>query len=1059
MPSIKIYPPNQLPEKKLSETQFNIWREELEVYISQEKCFKIFLPGQQYDQWESAEAYSHRIRNLRPEDTLQANGDRNEVDAHMENEEKLSDIRVNLRTVLAIVGKCVAEGHYNSVVRHSTSLNWIYDTIRSDYDIQTKGIHFLNVIELKYDPDRHTPVAYYNEYRTMIVNNLARAGDTIRYKNNENLDEDEKMSPMIEDLILLNVIREIDPRLPLYVKNHYNHKMRDNERIMDFKSDIMVNISTFLSDIDNSDADKNESCLKAIKRMPNRRFSKPTAQPTYYCRMCWLAKLPRGIYTSHNIGDETCSQLSFQDKKKLKETYKLNVIKNEESNDTDEDIAKQFGYSNLSEKSNSDEVTLKEVALINQSLCRNKEFQCGLIKPINSQILTVFVDEKNKIPVHIELDSGASINFCREKEVLDLGFEINYCKQVSKLGDGSSKLESIGEINVIFYRNNWTVHFKAAVCKKLSAPFIGGTVFMQQNEIEQDFANNVIRLFNRKITVEPTDPISLLPTAPLFGVNKVNSINPKTLKLPNKWLLPDQELEMSLPVQMQNEANVAIQSSEINNNPNWPEPDLKCVKNGKIKLINNTLRPIHLGKEVKHCKVLKTVSPTPPDSNYYTYEAQLSLIKDAETNLIKTEHIKCQNARKLIDDAHKQYAAVFNKDLSGGYNDYYGKHVCHLNWASTERPAANKVRVPTYDHGMKLLQQQVMDDLTDQNVLLIPQEHNIEVQTICPSFLQRKRRARDKTKSQLNKHDVRLLINFGPVNERIKPIPIHVPKIDDVLIKLGRWKNIICIDLYNGYFQLKMSKEAIPWLGIQTPFGGMRVIARAGQGLMGMAEEFEELTSKILKEEMQEGICAKIVDDIYIGGENETQAALNYIRILAKFENANIKITPEKTIIFPQSADVLGWVWHEGGTITPSPHRKTALENTTSEQIKTTKDMRSWVGLYKTLHIAAPQLALTLAPFEEAIKGKASNDPFEWTYTLETAFKKAKIALSKLTTLYLPSPEDQLVLEVDAAKTSGTNPIPGIGHVLYAINDNKKKLLDYIQPNLIRVVANGIRVK
>ena len=50
--------------------------------------------------------------------------------------------------------------------------------------------------------------------------------------------------------------------------------------------------------------------------------------------------------------------------------------------------------------------------------------------------------------------------------------------------------------------------------------------------------------------------------------------------------------------------------------------------------------------------------------------------------------------------------------------------------------------------------------------------------------------------------------------------------------------------------------------------------------------------------------------------------------------------------------------------------------------------MRSWVGLYKTLHIAAPQLALTLALFEEAIKGKASNDPFEWTYTLETALKK-----------------------------------------------------------------------
>ena len=36
MPSIKIYPPAQLPDKDISETQFNIWREELEVYLSQE---------------------------------------------------------------------------------------------------------------------------------------------------------------------------------------------------------------------------------------------------------------------------------------------------------------------------------------------------------------------------------------------------------------------------------------------------------------------------------------------------------------------------------------------------------------------------------------------------------------------------------------------------------------------------------------------------------------------------------------------------------------------------------------------------------------------------------------------------------------------------------------------------------------------------------------------------------------------------------------------------------------------------------------------------------------
>ena len=231
-----------------------------------------------------------------------------------------------------------------------------------------------------------------------------------------------------------------------------------------------------------------------------------------------------------------------------------------------------------------------------------------------------------------------------------------------------------------------------------------------------------------------------------------------------------------------------------------------------------------------------------------------------------------------------------------------------------------------------------------------------------------------------------------------------------------------------------MNKKAIPWLGVQTPFGGMRVIARAGQGLMGMAKEFEELTSKILKEEIQEGICAKIVDDIYIGGETQKQTAINYTRVLSKLSNANMKITPEKTAIFPETVDVLGWIWKQGGILEPSPHRRLALENTKVQDIKTIRDMRSWIGLFKTLHIATPHLASTLAPFEENTAGYSSNDEFKWTFALELAFKRAKQKLKEMVNLYLPAPDDQLLLEVDGAKN-------GLGHVLYAINDGKKKIV------------------
>ena len=53
MPSIKVYPPKPLPDRGVSETQFKIWIEELEVYLSQEEGFRKFLPGEAYESWSS----------------------------------------------------------------------------------------------------------------------------------------------------------------------------------------------------------------------------------------------------------------------------------------------------------------------------------------------------------------------------------------------------------------------------------------------------------------------------------------------------------------------------------------------------------------------------------------------------------------------------------------------------------------------------------------------------------------------------------------------------------------------------------------------------------------------------------------------------------------------------------------------------------------------------------------------------------------------------------------------------------------------------------------------
>ena len=57
-----------------------------------------------------------------------------------------------------------------------------------------------------------------------------------------------------------------------------------------------------------------------------------------------------------------------------------------------------------------------------------------------------------------------------------------------------------------------------------------------------------------------------------------------------------------------------------------------------------------------------------------------------------------------------------------------------------------------------------------------------------------------------------------------------------------------------------MPPEDGKWLGVATPFGGIRFLRRSGQGLLGQSEELEELLAKILKEELQEGHYCKIAE-------------------------------------------------------------------------------------------------------------------------------------------------------------------------------------------------------
>ena len=152
------------------------------------------------------------------------------------------------------------------------------------------------------------------------------------------------------------------------------------------------------------------------------------------------------------------------------------------------------------------------------------------------------------------------------------------------------------------------------MCKKLNSPFIGGTLFLKENRIEQDLAKDIIYLDGRQVVIQPTDHISILPTQPLISAAQVqNVITSKNITLKSRTLLPGQVYHV--PVNHKEGTVLAIEPHERNMCPDWPPPQLQTVENGRITLCNNTNNAVLLGSHVKLCKITTTYDATAPNKD------------------------------------------------------------------------------------------------------------------------------------------------------------------------------------------------------------------------------------------------------------------------------------------------------------------------------------------------------------------------------------------------------------------------------------------------------------
>jgi hypothetical protein len=500
----------------------------------------------------------------------------------------------------------------------------------------------------------------------------------------------------------------------------------------------------------------------------------------------------------------------------------------------------------------------------------------------------------------ITLDTGATVSFARHADVTELGIPIGPNDQLAILADEKTRMASLGEIDTELVIDNIIVRLRALVMENLAAPCYGGTTFHTDNNIKANLIAGEV-LIHGKYVVKQSNPMKPMQRHPpsslhreIKTTNKLNCVTASRASSPTisvpvaQVILPTESAQLALPSAVSGESKIVIVPRFDNMvERDWP-PQICDIVEGHAIYVNSSSATTISHPRYAHFQTL-------PVQEFSLETVKLAsgttskkkIIGPAESvdqliGMVKTnEDILTPVQKTRLKDIHYQNSKAFDGDLRGGYNQKGGRHYGSFTFKDQNKPPPNKVWAPQYNRVCADLHQAKCDELEEQGVLLDPKEYNIDILHVSPSFIQQKGRAKHKKLPDCTLDEIRFITDFNVLNENIRPISGRSTSAIDIFKFLGKWKFFIFADMFNSYFQIPMKKKLLGYLGIMTPFRGVKIISRAGQGLLNSDYELEQLLFRVLGDEILDGICMAARDDVTIGGNTIDEAISNWERVLS----------------------------------------------------------------------------------------------------------------------------------------------------------------------------------
>ena len=280
----------------------------------------------------------------------------------------------------------------------------------------------------------------------------------------------------------------------------------------------------------------------------------------------------------------------------------------------------------------------------------------------------------------------------------------------------------------------------------------------------------------------------------------------------------------------------------------------------------------------------------------------------------------------------------------------------------------------------------------------------------------------------------RFCVNYKPVNEVTQKDRYPLPRIDEILDKLGGRAWFTSLDMSAGYWVIPVAEQDKAKTAF-TSHMGLHEFNVMPFGLTNAPAAYQRAMDCVLAG-LTGLMCMAYIDDVIVFSSSFEDHCKHLEQVLSRIERAGMTVNARKCSFCRKELVYLGHVVTTDG-VKPDPVKVQAVRD--APVPKTVRQVRAFLGLVNYYRRYIPKCSVVQSPLSSLCKTAKKGEklpPFNWTERCQRAFEKLKEIL--VSEPLMRHPDFSRNFRVDVDSCAG-----GVGGVLTQIFDDGEHPVAY----------------